>query len=138
MVAPVAAQQVDDVSLVAVDAGAHPVRVGKKMAAPMAAPEAGKASPAAVDAGSYLVETGEKMAAPVAAQKEGEASPLAVYAGGVCAILLWLYTSAECLKRAYTSPGSFFGNMLYKINYGSNYNLQHLCLKFLSRTHLNF
>ncbi len=24
---------------------------------------------------------------------------------GVCAILLWLYTSTECLKRVYTSPG---------------------------------
>jgi hypothetical protein len=27
--------------------------------------------------------------------------------GGVCAILLQLYTSMECLKRLYTSPGPF-------------------------------
>jgi hypothetical protein len=114
MVAPVAAQQVDDVSLLAVDAGANPVRVGKKMAAPMAAPKAGEASPAAVDAGSYLVETGEKMAVPVATQKDGEASPVAVYAGGVCAILIQLYTSTEHLKRVYTSPGVNFGNILFR------------------------
>jgi hypothetical protein len=37
----------------------------------------------------------------------GHAAWTWTYSMGVCAILLQLYTSTECLKRAYTSPRSF-------------------------------
>ncbi len=41
-------------------------------------------------------------------------------------------------KKSLHKPRAIYENMLFHISYGFNYYLQLWCLKFLSKTHLNF
>jgi hypothetical protein len=62
---------------------------------------------------------------------------------GVCAILLRLYTSTALYfygasKKTLHKPRVTFGNILLKISYSPNYNLQFLFQQFLSKTYIHF
>ncbi len=41
-------------------------------------------------------------------------------------------------KKSLHKPRTASGNILFHISYAFNYDLQLLCLQFLSKTHLNF
>ncbi len=75
MAASMATQKVVEASLVAVDAGASPVRVSKKVASSVATQNAVEVSPVAADTGARPGRSSKKMVAPTASRKVAEASP---------------------------------------------------------------